>query len=140
MKVSFTNLTKKKITINYRTLANSESVDFIILPPFALNLEFDLPQHKVEAIEKQLETNKQVIMIKTTKDKAIEKNQSNETQRISHALELSTNEIQNQVDFNLLDSVVLSSNDDEINPSITQEISKNDSTISNKKSSKKKGK
>lgn len=140
MKVSFTNLTKKKITINYRPLVNSQNVDFIILPPFALNLEFDLPEHKVEAIEKQLETNKQVIMIKTTKDKALEKNQSNENQRINHALELSTNEIQNQVDFNLLDSVVLSSNDDELNPSITQEISKNESTINNKKSSKKKAK
>lgn len=132
MKVSFTNLTQKRVRINYRTLQNSEVVDFLILPPYALNLEFDLPEHKIEAIEKQLEKNPNVIMNKSSVDKAKELNLKNENERISHALELSKNEIQDRVDFSLIDSVVLTSNDDERNPTISQEVSKDDFSFENK--------
>lgn len=144
MKVLFTNLTQKRMRINYRTLQNSEVVDFIILPPYALNLEFDLPEHKIEAIEKQLEKNKNVIMNKSSVDKAKETNIKNENERIGKAMELSAHEIQSHVDFSMLEAVELKSNDDELNPTISQEIKKDDFTFTNKsdksKTSKKKGK
>lgn len=143
MKVSFTNLTQKKIRINYRTLQNSEIVDFLTLPAYALNLEFDLPEHKIEAISKQLEKNPNVIMNKTTADKAQELNLKNENERINHSLKLSKDEIQNVVDFSLIESVTLSSNDDERNPSVNQEVTKDDFSFENKATktkAKKKGK